>query len=301
MGCSVSIPEVTVTMSPASPAKVVPTPGQSATPASPAKAVAGILPTPAQAGATALVSPAKGVNPNILVGGAGHPSVVSGAHHETMAASAKAGQTIIFVLGAPGAGKGTQCEKIAKMFGFFQISTGDLLRDEVASGSELGTKLSAIMAEGALVSTDLVLGMVKKAMAGSGTNKFLLDGYPRAQDQAVEFEAAIGKPAFVLAFDADENTLEERLVKRGLTSGRADDNRESIKKRFATFKSQSEAVIEYYKTQNLVRAVNSLRHPNEVFDEVGLLFDPNYVATYGAFNLLALTCPTPESLSPLSP
>lgn len=281
MGCAPSTPAASVALSPASPAKIAPAPAGAVSPgaATPSKPVAS--PTTTSTSKTPAKSPAA---PKVSAGGAGHPAFLSGAHHEALAASSAAGKpTIIFVLGAPGAGKGTQCEKIAKMFGYHQISTGDLLRDEVKRGSPLGEKLKAIMAEGALVSTDLVLALVKDAMAKSGAGKYLLDGYPRAQDQAIEFELAIGKPAFVLAFEADEATLEERLVNRGLTSGRADDNRESIQKRFATFKEQSEAVIEYYRELNIVRAVNSLRHPEEVFDEVAMLFDAKYTPVYGAF------------------
>lgn len=270
MGCAPSTPAAGAsTLSPVSPAKVAPLPS----PAKPTALAAKPADAPTVSPSTA---PAKGaglVEKKVSPAGAGHPAVKSGQHAAMMQAAGASGQTIVFVLGAPGAGKGTQCEKLVKQFGYFQISTGDLLREEVASGSELGEKLKSIMAEGALVSTELVLALVKKAMETSDATKFLLDGYPRAQDQAIEFEKTIGKPAFVLAFEADEATLEERLVNRGLTSGRADDNRESIKKRFATFKSQSEAVIDYYKSQDLVRSINSLRHPDEVFAEVACLFD----------------------------
>jgi adenylate kinase len=196
-------------------------------------------------------------------------------------APAPTARTIVFVLGAPGAGKGTQCAKIAAAFGYTHLSTGDLLRDEVASGSELGERLKGIMAAGALVETPLVLQMVEKAMAASGSSKFLLDGYPRALDQAFAFEKAIGAPAFVLAFDADEATLEARLVQRGLTSGRADDNVESIRKRFATFKAQSEAVIDFYGRVGALRRVDSLRAPDAVFADVAPHFRPQCVWLLG--------------------
>jgi adenylate kinase len=210
------------------------------------------------------------------VAGAGVSSARAGA-----GADGAPARTIVFVLGAPGAGKGTQCEKIAAAFGYTHLSTGDLLRAEVASGSALGAELAAIMAAGELVSTSLVLRLVSGAMAASGAHKFLLDGYPRALDQAVQFEAALGAPAFVLAFDADEATLEARLVKRGETSGRADDNVESIRKRFATFRAQSEAVIDFYGRVGLLRRVDALRPVDAVFDDAAAHFRPQCVWMLG--------------------
>ena len=196
-------------------------------------------------------------------------------------APSPAARTIVFVLGAPGAGKGTQCELIAKQFGYTHLSTGDLLREEVAKGSDLGRELEGIMAAGNLVSTALVLKLVASAMASSGSTKFLLDGYPRALDQAVQFEAAFGEPAFVLSFDADEATLEARLVERGKSSGRADDNVDSIRKRFATFKAQSEAVIDFYGRVGKLRRVNSLRSKEAVFAETATHFRAQYVWLLG--------------------
>jgi adenylate kinase family enzyme/2',3'-cyclic-nucleotide 2'-phosphodiesterase (5'-nucleotidase family) len=184
--------------------------------------------------------------------------------------------SLVFVLGAPGSGKGTNCERIAKEFGYKHLSTGDLLRDEVKSGSELGAKLNTIMQSGELVPGEIVLKILRNAMTEGGTKpisgRFLIDGYPRAPDQVTAFEAAICKPTFVLAFDAAEAVLEERLVNRGKTSGRADDNVESIRKRFATFKAQSEPVITTYGAQGLVKSLNSERPVNEVYAEVRPIF-----------------------------
>jgi 5'-nucleotidase len=184
--------------------------------------------------------------------------------------------SLVFVLGAPGSGKGTQCERIARDFHYKHLSTGDLLRDEVKSGSALGKELEGIMQSGGLVSTDLVLKLLKNAMTENGAKpikgKYLIDGFPRAPDQVVAFESAICKPTFVLAFDAREEVLEERLVARGKASGRADDNVESIRKRFATFKSQSEPVIQHYASLGHVRALNSERPVDDVYTDVKKLF-----------------------------
>jgi adenylate kinase family enzyme/hemoglobin-like flavoprotein len=192
------------------------------------------------------------------------------------------GLSLVFVLGGPGSGKGTNCERISKEFGYKHLSSGDLLRDEVKSGSELGVKLNAIMQTGALVPGETVLKILRNAMTEGDTKpiagRYLIDGYPRALDQVVAFEAAICKPSLVLAFDAAESVLEERLVNRGKTSGRADDNVESIRKRFATFKAQSEPVIQVYSKEGLVKSLNSERPVDEVYADVRPIFEAEIAA-----------------------
>merc|ERR1712168_1191429 len=102
---------------------------------------------------------------------------------------------IIFILGGPGSGKGTQCEKIKQKYNYDHLSTGDLLRDVVKSGSELGIKIQAIMTAGQLVSDDLILCLVKDAIYKNGNkNGVLIDGYPRNIEQAKLFESKIGYP-----------------------------------------------------------------------------------------------------------
>ena len=100
---------------------------------------------------------------------------------------------VIFVVGGPGSGKGTQCEKIVKKYGYTHLSSGDLLRAEVQSGSERGKHLNELMQQGILVSNQLVLDMIKDAMlAKVKTSKgFLIDGYPRQVDQGIEFEKQV--------------------------------------------------------------------------------------------------------------
>ncbi|XP_027725459.1 adenylate kinase isoenzyme 1 [Vombatus ursinus] len=113
---------------------------------------------------------------------------------------------IIFVVGGPGSGKGTQCEKIVEKYGYTHLSTGDLLRAEVSSGSDRGKKLSEIMEKGQLVPLDTVLDMLRDAMiAKVETSKgFLIDGYPREVKQGEEFEKKIGSPTLLLYIDRRE-------------------------------------------------------------------------------------------------
>jgi adenylate kinase family enzyme len=181
------------------------------------------------------------------------------------------------VLGGPGSGKGTNCERIAKDYGYMHLSTGDLLRAEVKSGSALGKELDAVMKTGGLVDSSMMLRILKGAMTEGNTKpvsgRYLIDGYPRALDQVASFEAAICKPTLVLAFDAKEEVLEARLLNRGKASGRADDqNVEAIRARFATFKKQSEPVIAIYSGEGLVKALNSERPVDDVYADCKPIF-----------------------------
>ncbi|XP_061589231.1 LOW QUALITY PROTEIN: adenylate kinase isoenzyme 1 [Cololabis saira] len=189
---------------------------------------------------------------------------------------------IIFVVGGPGSGKGTQCEKIVAKYGYTHLSSGDLLRAEVSSGSERGKTLQAIMqkgrarpAERLAACRDTVLDMIKDAMiAKAGVSKgFLIDGYPREVKQGEEFEKKIGKPCLLLYVDAKGETMVKRLMKRGETSGRADDNEETIKKRLDLYYKATEPVIAFYEGRGIVRKVDSELPVDDVFAQVAKAID----------------------------
>ncbi|NP_001087683.1 adenylate kinase 1 L homeolog [Xenopus laevis] len=182
---------------------------------------------------------------------------------------------IIFVVGGPGSGKGTQCEKIVHQYGYTHLSTGDLLREEVSSGSERGKQLSAIMERGELVPLDTVLDMLKEAMiAKADTSKgYLIDGYPREVKQGEEFEKKIGPPSLLLYIDAGSDTMVKRLLKRGETSGRADDNEATIKKRLETYYKATEPVIAMYEGRGIVRKINAEGNVDDVFKQVSTALD----------------------------
>ncbi|XP_065551751.1 adenylate kinase isoenzyme 1 isoform X1 [Lathamus discolor] len=166
---------------------------------------------------------------------------------------------IIFVVGGPGSGKGTQCERIVQKYGYTHLSTGDLLRAEVSSGSERGKTLQAIMEKGELVPLDTVLDMLRDAMVAKAdvSKGFLIDGYPREVKQGEEFEKKIAPPTLLLYVDAGKETMVKRLLKRGETSGRVDDNEETIKKRLETYYKATEPVITFYKSRGIVRQLRS--------------------------------------------
>jgi len=182
---------------------------------------------------------------------------------------------IVFVLGGPGCGKGTQCDKIVAKYGFTHLSTGDLLRDEVASGSERGKQLTQIMEKGELVSLETVLGLLRDAMIkkASVSKGFLIDGYPRELDQGKKFEADVAPVKAVLYFEVADETMKKRLLKRAETSGRVDDNEETIVKRLKTFHQHSQPVIDYYATQNKVCKIVAEGSVDDIFAKVTAYLD----------------------------
>jgi len=182
--------------------------------------------------------------------------------------------TVIFVLGGPGAGKGTQCQKLVADYGFKHLSAGDLLREEQdRPGSEFGEMIKTYIKEGTIVPMEVTVQLLENAMKASmeGDNKkglFLIDGFPRKLDQAHAFERTVVPSKFTLFFDCSEAVMEKRLLHRGETSGRADDNIESIKKRFRTFVETSMPVVNEFESQDRVVKVSAERSPDEVYADV---------------------------------
>lgn len=177
--------------------------------------------------------------------------------------------TVIFVLGGPGAGKGTQCNMLVKKYPEFKhISAGDLLREERnRPGSQYGELINDCIAEGRIVPFEITINLLKTAMSKSSSHKFLIDGFPRAVDQGVAFEKAVCESTAVIFYDCPESALEERLLKRGKSSGRVDDNVESIRKRFKTFVETTLPVLDYYQANGVVRVIDSQGSPDAVFTQ----------------------------------
>ncbi|GIL43881.1 hypothetical protein Vafri_1468, partial [Volvox africanus] len=180
---------------------------------------------------------------------------------------------IIFVLGGPGSGKGTQCAQILEDYECVHLSAGDLLRAEVKSGSVVGKKCEELMREGKLVPFAVTLNLLKKAMIESGGKFFLIDGFPRALDQAEQFERSIMPCKAVLFFDCPEEEMEKRLLKRGETSGRSDDNADTIRKRFRTFLEQSLPVKDHYEHRTLCHVISAVLTPDQIYKNVKNILD----------------------------
>ncbi|KAI0553531.1 uridylate kinase [Xylaria curta] len=189
--------------------------------------------------------------------------------------------TVLFVLGGPGAGKGTQCERLVATYGFTHLSAGDLLRAEQnRAGSQYGELIKDYIKNGLIVPMEVTIALLENAMRDAMTatststststdaplkGKFLIDGFPRKFDQAVKFEEAVCPAKFVLFYDCPEEEMERRLLERGKTSGREDDNAESIRKRFRTFVETSMPVVDYYEKQDRVVRIRANVPPDDVY------------------------------------
>ncbi|XP_038876172.1 UMP-CMP kinase 3-like isoform X3 [Benincasa hispida] len=190
---------------------------------------------------------------------------------EANGSAAEKKPTVVFVLGGPGSGKGTQCAYIVEHFGFTHFSAGDLLRAEIKSGSENGLMIKSMINEGKIVPSDVTVNLLQKAMEESGNDKFLIDGFPRNDENRAAFEAVTGlEPAFVLFFDCPEEEMERRILKRN--QGRDDDNIETIRKRFKVFLESSLPVVQYYESIGKVHKIDAARPVEDVFESVKDVF-----------------------------
>jgi len=200
-------------------------------------------------------------------------SVVESTNKEVNGSVAVKNPTVVFVLGGPGSGKGTQCANIVEHFGYTHLSAGDLLRAEIKSGSENGTMIQNMIKEGKIVPSEVTIKLLQRAMQENGNDKFLIDGFPRNEENRAAFEEVTKiEPAFVLFFDCPEEEMERRLLSRN--QGREDDNIETIRKRFKVFLESSLPVIEHYTAREKVRKIDAGRPVEEVFESVKALFTP---------------------------
>jgi len=177
---------------------------------------------------------------------------------------------VLFVLGGPGAGKGTQCAKIVEDFkDWAHISAGDCLRAERQDpNSKDGELIESIIKEGKIVPVAITVKLLQKAMVKSGKKCFLIDGFPRNLDNVTGWQENVGELAQVcgvLYYEAREDELEKRLLARGATSGRSDDNIESIKKRFKTYVAETMPIIDSYKATNQVHTIDGMPPVDEVW------------------------------------
>lgn len=155
----------------------------------------------------------------------------------------------LILTGPPGAGKGTQAKRLMERCGIPQISTGDMLREAVAAGSDLGQRVKGIMDRGELVSDDIVTELVEQRLAREDcATGFILDGYPRTSDQAAALDAILDQlgrePLRVLCLDAPDDELIRRITSRG--EGRADDTEDTVRKRLSVYQKETAPILEHY-------------------------------------------------------
>ncbi|MGZ3839489.1 MAG: adenylate kinase [Flavisolibacter sp.] len=190
----------------------------------------------------------------------------------------------LILFGPPGSGKGTQSEKIVEKFGLIHLSTGNLLRQEIADKTPLGLEAKNFMDKGQLVPDEVVIGMIDSSLEKHADAKgFLFDGFPRtiAQAEALDKLLALKKTGIckVLALEVTEDELVKRLVKRGETSGRTDDTDEQIiRKRFHVYKNETEPVAEYYKRHQKLERLQGEGSVSDIFDKLSSCIDAEMAA-----------------------
>lgn len=174
---------------------------------------------------------------------------------------------VVYVLGGPGSGKSTQCSKISSEFGFSHLSAGDLLQKEVESGSEEGKMIRDLKKEGKLVPSEIVVKLLQQAMRRSESKKFLIDGFPRNEENLAAAENIMKiEPDAILFFDCSEQEAMRRLLSRN--QGRADDNAETIRNRLKVYSESTVPVINYYNSKGKVRKIDAERPIEEVYQSV---------------------------------
>ncbi|MFW9596862.1 MAG: adenylate kinase [Paludibacter sp.] len=185
----------------------------------------------------------------------------------------------IILCGAPGCGKGTQSALLVEKYGLKHLSTGDLLRAEMQSGSEVGNKASEFISQGNLVPDAMIIEILLKAVDAESKDAagFILDGFPRTVEQAIALEKAFeernNKISFLIDVQVETEELITRLLKRGETSGRSDDNLETIKKRLEIYEEKTAPVNDFYKGLNKYYAINGIGQIEEIFGRISEVID----------------------------
>ena len=185
----------------------------------------------------------------------------------------------IVLFGPPGAGKGTQSKKIIEKYQLVHLSTGDILRGEIAGGTNLGLEAKKLMDEGLLVPDEVVIGMISnKLEANKGSNGFIFDGFPRtvAQAEALDhlLESRNTAISGMIALEVDEEELRLRLAKRALEQDRPDDAEpEVITKRIEEYRNKTAPVAGYYQKQDKYSFVNGIGSIDEIFRKVCSVID----------------------------
>jgi adenylate kinase len=184
------------------------------------------------------------------------------------------GMLNLVLFGPPGAGKGTQSQKLIEKFGLIHLSTGDLLRNEIAQGTLLGLEAKKLMDNGLLVPDKVVIGMISNKLdANRDAKGFIFDGFPRTVAQAEALDELLASKdseiSGMIALEVTDDELEQRLLLRGKSSGRPDDaNPEIIRKRIKEYNDKTAPVAGFYKNQGKFTSINGIGSIDEIFDAI---------------------------------
>ena len=180
---------------------------------------------------------------------------------------------------APGSGKGTQSEKMIQKYGFGHISTGDVLRDQIKRGTELGKTAKGYIDNGQLIPDDLMVSILADVYDSFGKDHkgVIFDGFPRTIPQAEALKEMLAKRghkvAAMIELDVPEDELMKRLILRGKQSGRSDDNEETIKKRLTVYHNQTAPLIEWYEKEGIHHHINGLGELDRIFADICAVID----------------------------
>ena len=181
----------------------------------------------------------------------------------------------LILFGPPGAGKGTQAEILINKYNIVQISTGDMLREEVKLGTELGKAAKSIMDKGDLVSDEIIISMIEKRIINPDCkNGFILDGFPRTLQQAIDLDNILDKLNIcidkVIEINVEEDVLLQRITKRASESKitRGDDNSEILKNRIVVYKKETLPVLKYYKNLNKLQSIDGMQNVEDVSKDI---------------------------------
>ena len=190
----------------------------------------------------------------------------------------------IILFGPPGSGKGTQAKKIADKYGLLHISTGDLFRFEMSNNTPLGIKAKQYMAQGQLVPDEVTIGMLEnKVNANLEVNGYIFDGFPRTPPQAQALDIFLSSKEtevrILLALDVSDKEIVSRILNRGVTSGRADDNDESIiRNRIEVYNKETLPIFSHYEKQDKAIKIDGLGTIEEIFQRICTILD-RFVST----------------------
>ncbi len=185
----------------------------------------------------------------------------------------------IIICGAPGCGKGTQSDLIVEKYKLKHLSTGDLLRKEIANKSELGQVAESFISKGNLVPDEMIINILAKNIEafGNDINGIILDGFPRTLAQAEVLETMMSKNSkeinVLVDLSVKKEELIDRLLKRGQTSGRSDDNMETITKRLEVYEKQTAPVSKFYQNLDKYAAINGMGSIDEIFGRISTVLD----------------------------
>ena len=191
----------------------------------------------------------------------------------------------LVIFGAPGSGKGTQSENLIQNYGLYHISTGDVLRDHIKRGTELGKIADSFISDGKLIPDDLMINILADVLdkhTDATRNGVIFDGFPRTIEQAKALKTMLAERGsqvdIVIGLEVPEEELIDRLIKRGKESGRSDDNLETIKKRLDVYHNQTSPLRDFYIGEGCYKAIEGVGSIDEIFGRIAAALDPLYNA-----------------------